>query len=490
MSKRKSGFSHDIIVIGGGAAGLSTASGCAQLGMKTALIERSSMGGDCLYYGCIPSKTLLRSTAVLQAAREAERFGVAEGIQVDLDSIKMPTLNARIQGVINRIEPHDSPERFRSLGVDVYNISARFLDPHQIELEDGTRLSAPRMVLATGSKPAVPPVPGLSESGFLTNLDAFSQEKLPSRLITLGGGPIGVELSQAFARLGVQVTIVEAMPEILPREDADMAGIIRARLEREGVRVLTGSSAAEVTRTQAGVTMQLQNGTQLEADEILVATGRSADNESLDYQKAGIRTERGYFTVDDKLRTSCRHIMAVGDCNGRMQFTHTASAEASLAVRRMGLRLPGKMNWKTIPWCTYTEPELASAGYNENRAAADGLRFDTVEVDLAGNDRALAEGEPEGKLKMLFDAKKRVIGVQIIAPHAGELLLPGIMAVQHRWKLSQFLSPVFPYPTISEAYKTAAGKVYSPKLFNPRVRALLRLLFGYRGGTGAKRGSA
>ncbi|GAB6091415.1 dihydrolipoyl dehydrogenase family protein [Spirochaeta dissipatitropha] len=477
----KTSYTHDIIIIGGGAAGLSTASGCAQLGMKTALVEREHTGGDCLYFGCVPSKTLIRSASVMQSARDAEHFGLQVAVQISQDVLNMTALNQRIADVIGTIAPHDSPERFRDLGVDVFECTARFLDSHRLALSEGSEISAKKIVLATGSRPAVPPIKGLEETGFLTNKDIFSMKKLPESIITIGGGPIGVELSQALARLGSKVFLVELAAHILPREDADMAAIVAGRIQREGVELICGTGVTSVSRQGKSVELVLADGRSLHAEQILLATGRSGNVEDLDIEKADVTIERGYFRVDSRLRTSKKHIYAIGDCNGRMQFTHTAAAEASLMVKQLALHLPGKMNWDAIPWCTYTEPELASVGLNESAAAAAGIRYSTAEAALSNNDRALAENESEGKLKLLYDPGKKLIGAQIAGPHAGELLLPAIIALSKGWKISAFLSFMYPYPTVSEAYKRAVGEVYSSKLFNPRVRRLLRILFGYRG---------
>lgn len=474
-------YTHDIIIIGGGAAGLSTASGCTQLGMKTALVEREHTGGDCLYFGCVPSKTLIRSASVLQSARESTAYGLTEAVTVHPERMKLENLNQRIADVINTISPHDSPERFRNLGVDVFECSARFLDPHHLSLSEGSEISAARIVLATGSRPAVPPIKGLKETGFLTNKDIFSMNELPERILTIGGGPIGVELSQALARLGSKVTLIEMAEHILPREDADMADIISKRIQKEGVELVCGTGVTSVSRNKTGVELVLGDGRTLQADLILLAVGRSGNVEDLDIEKAGVQVERGYFTVDAQLRTSQKNIYAIGDCNGRMQFTHTAAAEASLLVKKLALHLPGKMNWDIIPWCTYTEPELASVGLNETAAAAAGIQYSVAEANLQNNDRALAENESEGKLKLLYDARKKLIGAQIAGPHAGELLLPAIIAFRKGWKISRFLSFTYPYPTVSEAYKRAVGEVYSSQLFNPLVRKILRILFRYRG---------
>lgn len=484
-------YTHDIIIIGGGAAGLSAASGCAQLGMKTALIEPHKTGGDCLYHGCVPSKTLIRSAAAVQAVRDWPHYGIhfpnlgAKELQHlernNLGQADPKPINHRINQVIQTIEPHDSPERFRNLGAEVLLESAEFLDPHTIKTQSGQILSAKKLVLATGSRPKIPPIPGLQETGFITNLDVFSLETLPTSLVVLGAGPIGIELSQTMARLGVNVTLVEAANQILPREDRDMAAILQARLEKEGVRILTQVMATGASKEGSSKAVLLNNGQKIMAEEILVAVGRTGNIENLGLEKAGIKTDRGFFLVDNQLRTSQNHILAVGDCNGKFLFTPVAGAEGGLVVRKFALGLPGKMTYQAVPWVTYSEPELASVGVNETEAQGQNLSFKVLKVAMNTVDRALAEGEDQGIAKILIDDKDRVIGVQILGPHAGEMLLPGVFAVKEGWKVGRFLGPMVPYPTVSEVYKKAAGAYLGPKLFNPRVKKFLKFLYGFRG---------
>ena len=495
---------HDVIIVGGGAAGLSAASGCAQLGMKTALIEPHHTGGDCLYYGCVPSKSLLRSAAVAAGFKYAPDFGIApsaataksSGHEPPRGPVPFRPVASRISRIIESIAPHDSPERFRGLGVEVFEQAARFSDAHTLLLADGERISAPRIVLATGSRPRPLPIKGIEETGYITNIDLFSLDALPASIVILGGGPIGVEMGQALSRLGVAVSILEAAPQILGREDPDMAAIIRRRLLREGVQIREGVAVVEASRrppgevqhgkarrgkTQHGKVLLLSDGSKIEADEILMAAGRIGNTEHLNAEAVGIEVRNGFFAVDHKLRTSIRHILAIGDCNGKHLFTHVAGAEASVAVRRLALRLPASMDYRAVPWVTYTEPELASVGYNEQRAREAGLKYRVATVGMDRNDRARTESETDGKIKILYDGRRRILGVQIVGPHAGETVMPAVMAVARRWKLGRLLGPICPYPTVSEIYRTAAGAALTPSLFNARNRALLRLLFRYRG---------
>lgn len=478
-------FSHDVIILGGGSGGLTAAAGCAQLGMKTALIDKERLGGDCLHYGCVPSKTLIRTATIAQQAREAPRFGLPS---VEVGAIDMAAVNARIAGVIEGIAEHDSPERFGKLGAEVFLGHAEFTSPHEIRLDGSETLSAPKIILATGSSPRVIPFPGLDDAGYITNLDAFSLERLPQRLVTIGAGPIGLELSQAFARLGSSVTVVDIAPQVLPREDADMAEIVAARAASDGVAFRLGAKIDRVERDGSAKRVVLTNAEgaeeTIEADEILVAVGRQGNTEGLGLEAAGVEVEKSFATVNSKLQTSQKHILAVGDVNGRFLFTHIAGAEGSLAVRRVALHAGGSMDYRTVPWVTYTEPELASVGYNEARAKEAGVDYRCVVESYASNDRARAEDETEGRIKILLDGKDRVIGTQIAGLHAGELLAPSLFAVSSRWKARELMGVTYPYPTLSELHRKAVSGYMAPRLFNDRIRGLLRFFFRYRGGGG------
>jgi pyruvate/2-oxoglutarate dehydrogenase complex dihydrolipoamide dehydrogenase (E3) component len=451
--------------------------------MKTALIDKERLGGDCLHYGCVPSKTLLRSASVYQLARETERFGLP-GLR--LPAVDMGPINSRIAGVIAQIQKHDSPERFRSLGAEVFLGHAEFISPHELTI-DGQTISAPRIILATGSGPKLIPVPGLEEAGFITNLDAFSLPSLPSRIVTIGAGPIGLELSQAFRRLGAAVTIVDIAPQVLPREDADMAAVVHAKLEAEGIVLRLGVSIKRVERHGSEKRLVISAGAGedvVAADEILLAAGRTGNTEGLGLDRAGVKVEGGFVPVNSKLETSQKHILAVGDVNGQFLFTHVAGAEGSVAVRRIALHAGGAMNYRRVPWCTYTDPELASIGYNEQRAEEAGIACRVLTEPFSATDRAQAEGETEGRIKVLLDAKDRVIGTQIAGYHAGEMILPSLFAVASAWKARAVMGPIYPYPTLGELHRRTISNYMAPRLFNDRIRGILRFLFRYRGQAG------
>jgi pyruvate/2-oxoglutarate dehydrogenase complex dihydrolipoamide dehydrogenase (E3) component len=395
----------------------------------------------------------------------------------------MEQVNKRVQSVIGTIAHHDSPERFESLGAEVLFGSPTFTSPHEVDL-DGQSLSARSIIIATGSSPRTVPIPGLEEAGFITNLDIFSLSTRPNRLIVIGAGPIGVEMSQAFTRLGTAVTLLDLAPQILPKEDADMTTFVENRLREEGAdlrlsvsvkRVETEGSTKRVVIDKDGVEDVV------EGDEILLSAGRQGNTSELALENAGVSVERSYIQTDSKLRSSQKHILAVGDCNGRFLFTHVAGAEGSVAVRRAALRVGGTMSYQSVPWCTYTDPELASVGYNEMRAKEAGIDYDVVSESFSAVDRAHAEGESEGVIKILIDRKGRIIGTQIAGHHAGELLLPSLFAASQNWKLRKTMSPIIPYPTMGEIHRKAASSYYAPKLFNDRVRGILRFFFRYKG---------
>lgn len=472
-------FSHDVIVIGGGAAGLSAAAGTAQLGLKTALIDRDKLGGDCLHFGCVPSKSLIKTADYYYELKNSKELGLPEIIRPNID---IETINQRIQKIIKTIEHHDSPERFKKLGCEVYLDSVRFLDRHTVITGDGKKMSAKKIIVATGSSPRMPVVKGLVETGFITNRDAFSLKKLPTHLITIGSGPIGIELSQAFLRLGVKVSLITHSANILSKDDKDMTDYVKDDLVESGVNITFNSKILKVEKCDnekvVHYSVDGKNYT-IKGDEILLAVGREGNSEGLDLEKIGVKLKHKYIVVDKYLRSTVKNIMAIGDINGQYLFTHVAGAEASIAIKKTVFGLKSTMNYSKVPWCTYTKPEIASIGYNELRAKKDGIKYTVVEANIEDNDRAHAEGKTVGKIKVLIDKKERVIGTQIVADHAGELILPSIMTLGK--KLMTLMSPIYPYPTLGEIHRKVAGNYYGPKLFNKKIRKVLRFLFHYRG---------
>ena len=474
-------YTHDVVIVGGGAGGLSAASGCVQLGLKTALIEKELMGGDCLYYGCVPSKTLIKSARVYRQASEFKKYGLPE---VTLPKPDLGQVMDRVQSVITAIEPHDSPERYRDMGVEVLFGDPEFISPHEIKVDEKTTVSSKKIILATGSSPMVLPIPGLEEAGYITNMNIFTLRELPDHLITIGAGPIGVEMSQSFLRLGSKVTILDFADHVLPREDADVAEIIQKKLIDEGAEVVMGAAVKSVEANGASKTVTYtQNGKEgtVTGDTILLAAGRRGNTDTLGLDRVGIKTENSFILTDSHLKTSQKHVLAIGDCNGKYLFTHVAGTEGSLAVRNVALKLPVTMDYEAVPWCTYCDPEVASIGLNETRARERGIEYRVVESGFNDVDRALAEAATEGKVKILIDKKERIIGTQIVGAHAGELIISSIHAIRKKFKLMDLLSPIYPYPVLGEIQKKAAGAFLGKKLFNPKVRKILRTIFGYRG---------
>ncbi|MRR14985.1 MAG: FAD-dependent oxidoreductase [Deltaproteobacteria bacterium] len=478
-----SGYEYDLGILGGGAAGLTAAAGAAQFGARTILIEKSSrLGGDCLHFGCIPSKTLIRTAKVASLIRRSREFGLPEA---SLGSVDLGAVMDRVKSVIGKIQEHDSPQRFCTLGAEIAFGEASFADAHSVDLQ-GRRISAARWIIATGSAPALPPVDGLGSVPCLTNETLFDERRLPGKLIVLGGGPVGLELAQAMGRLGAAVTVVEAADQILGPEDADMAAIIRRRLEQEGITILTSTRA--VRAASDGGQIHLTTGDAagggirvITADALLAAAGRRPNTEGLGLANAGVvHTARG-IPVDARTRTNIPHIYACGDVNGQFPFTHVAGYEAGVALANAVLHLPRRVDYGKIGWCTYTDPEIASIGFNEKRAQKEGIPYRVWEESFADNDRAMAEGETEGKIKLLVSPAGKMLGCQIIGAHAGELIHEWVLSLSGGVKLSTLAGAVHIYPTLAEISKRVSGKPFAEKIFSDRTRSVLKFIFSLKG---------
>ena len=468
----------DICVIGGGSGGLSVASGAAQMGARVVLFEADQMGGDCLNSGCVPSKALLAAAKAAHYTTGNPDMGISGApANVDFAAVK-----AHVAAVIAGIAPHDSVERFSGLGVRVIEEHARFAGPRVVR-SASYEVTAKFIVIATGSKAAIPPIPGLDSVPFHTNETIFADTDKPSHLAIIGGGPIGIEMAQAHRRLGCAVTVIEAA-HILGRDDPELAGLVTARLATEGIRLIEEIGVREVSKnTDTGdgadaITITLANGTYITASHLLVATGRTPSGGDLDLEAAGIRTERGAIVTDRRLRTSCKRVFAIGDVTGRAPFTHMAGYHAGIVIRNMLFRLPAKIDDRLTPWVTYTDPELAHVGMAEGAAsAAYGAANIRVErVPLTGNDRARAERRTEGMVKVITHRDGQILGAGIVAPAAGEMIMAWSLAIARRQKIAAMASTIAPYPTYGDASKRAAGQFFTQRLFSPRTRALVRLL--------------
>jgi pyruvate/2-oxoglutarate dehydrogenase complex dihydrolipoamide dehydrogenase (E3) component len=475
-------YDYDMIIIGGGAAGLTVAAGAAQLGAKTALIAKARLGGDCLFYGCVPSKTLIKTAKVYHYAKHLKTFGLPE---VDVPPCDLGSVMDHVNQVIHQVAAHDSVERFQGLGVDVIFGSPEFVSDHEVRIH-GKTLSSSRFTVATGSRPMVIPIEGLQQAGFITNIETFSLKDLPPRLAVLGAGPIGAELAHALARLGSKVVLIDILEYPLGFEDDDMAAVVIKQMVHDGISLRMRSKAKRVYQEKDHKVLVIEGkeGKEdlIECDEILLATGRRPNVEGLNLEAAGvIYTKRGIET-DLHMQTSQKHIYAAGDVNGQFPFTHIAGAEGAMIVRNAIMHIPGKINYNMTPWVIFTDPEMASIGYNEKRARADNISYDIYSEDFAEVDRALAESEYEGKIKILTrSGSNKIIGVQIVGLHAGELIGASVLALNKGMKLADLATPIFAYPTLSEIHKKSAGKYYAQKIFSPKVKSILKFFFGYQG---------
>ena len=463
----------DICVIGGGSAGLSFAAGAAQLGRKVVLVEKGKMGGDCLNYGCVPSKALIAAASYAAAIRGATPFGVSGGEPL----VDFPAVMDHVQAVIAAIAPHDSVERFEGLGVKVILARGEFTGPRTIEA-GGVEINAKHFVIATGSSPTAPPIPGLSETAHFTNETIFANRKRPSHLIVIGGGPIGTELAQAHQRLGSAVTIVDGLT-ILNREDSEAADIIRKSLIADGVRLNENKQISRVSRSDAGVRVFMEDGEAIEGTHLLVATGRHANLDGLGLEKAGVEMAAGKLKLDARLRTTNKRIYAAGDAAGGPQFTHLAGDHASTLVRNILFKTPAKRRDWLSPRATYCDPEVASVGMSEAEAVAADSSCRVVRWSLTENDRAQAERETEGFIKAFIGKGGRILGATIVGRGAGDLIGLWAFALANRLKIGAMTAYIAPYPTRGEISKRAGGAYYTPTLFSDRTRALVKLLASF-----------
>jgi pyruvate/2-oxoglutarate dehydrogenase complex dihydrolipoamide dehydrogenase (E3) component len=462
----------DLAVIGAGAAGLSVTAAAAQLGLRVALIERDRMGGDCLNAGCVPSKALLAAGHAATAARRAGRFGIhLPEPRIDWDEV-----SAHVHGAIAAIAPMDSEARYRALGATVIRGEARFLDPDTLSV-DGKRLTARRFVIAAGSRAAMPPIPGLQFAAPLTNETMFATLPRPTHLLVLGGGPAGLEMAAAHAALGCQVTLVE-QARIASTQDPELVDALRRALRHQGVTIREGTPVVGV---EAGPTLVLADGTRIGGSHLLIAVGRQPNLEALALDAGRVRAGPRGIATDSGLRSPTnRRVYAAGDIAdpaglGPRAFTHVGAYHAAIVVRRAIFHLPARLDYAALPGVIYTAPELAQVGMTEMAARAAGLNPRVLRWPMAENDRAIAEHDTAGMVKLVA-ARGRVVGAGILAPHAGEMIGQWALAIAARVRLSTLASLVLPYPTRAEAGKRAAGSYFTAAFLSPRVRAVARLL--------------
>ena len=472
---------YNLVVIGGGTAGLVTAAGAAGLGAKVALVERHLLGGDCLNYGCVPSKAIIRSSRVVAEVRDADRFG----INVSRAEVDFPAVMERMRRLRAGISHHDSAQRFQELGVDVFLGAARFSGPDTVEV-DGKTLHFNKAVIATGGRAVHPDLEGLAEAGFLTNETVFSLTERPARLLVLGGGPIGCEFAQAFQRLGSQVTLLHKHDLIMNKEDADAAELIQRRFVADGVHLILNAKPGQVTKAAAGKVVHYERNGQtaeIEVDEILVGAGRAPNVEGLNLEAAGVRYEGGRgrgVIVNDRLQTTNAHIYAAGDICLPYQFTHLADAAARIVIQNALFFGRKKFSALTIPWCTYTDPEVAHVGLSEAEAEKKGIAIQTFVKPLSEVDRAVLDGEEEGFVKILVKSgSDKILGATIVARHAGEMISEVSTAMVGKTGLGTLAAVIHPYPTQAEAIRQT-GDLYNRTRLTPFVRKLFSRFLAWR----------
>lgn len=472
-------YDYDLVVFGAGAAGLVAATGSAALGAKTALVEKDKLGGDCTWRGCIPSKTLLKSAQVFSLLSRAKEFGIS----VDSGAKFSPEpVMAHVRDVTKKIASHHPAELFEKRGIRVFFGSPQFIDANSIEL-NGRRISAKRFIIACGSRPLVPSIDGLNDVDYLTNENIFDLEALPGSLAVLGAGPIGVELALAFARLGVEVSIVEMFDRPLIREDKEVADVLLNSFKQEGIKIFTEKRAVKFSRDQGLAVITLEdkekNLSLVKAEKVLVAVGRAANVEGLCLEKAGVKCSSKGIEVDAALKTSAKNIYACGDIVGPYQFSHMAEYQAIIAIGNALLPFKRKVDYSVVPWCTFTDPELARVGLTEEEARA---RYENIKVYRApynANDRAVTDLEETGFAKVITDKKGYILGAHIVGANAGELIHEYVLAKSAGLKINKLSSAIHIYPTLSQVVKRSADQYYFDLMKKPLVKMFFHLMMKF-----------
>ena len=457
---------YDLIVIGGGAGGLTVAAGAASLGGKVALIEKEKQpGGDCLHFGCVPSKALIEIANRLKRARSLEEFGVHVS-----ENLRMEAVMKKVKEAIGHIQVHDDADRFRKLGVDVYIGLGAFQSKNEVIINNGEIIYGKRIVISTGSRPFIPSVPGLKENGFITNETIFSLSTLPKRLLVLGGGPIGIEMAQAMARLGSDVTVVEKSDGVLVKEDEEVQQLMKDVLSKE-MKLLYNATVKSIETGPNGkvVHLTVEKGEQeisIEVDEILVATGRTPNSDKLQLNNANVETDdRGHIKVNARLQTNIPHIYAVGDVNGTLPFTHVAGMEGKLVVQNALIGLRRKIDYSNVPWVTYTSPEVFHLGLTEAEANEQRMDYDVYKVDLSEVDRFVTDHQTTGFVKIITNKKGKIIGAHAVGNHAGDWMQEVVFSKHFKKKLGSISNVIHPYPNHSAAVQRAADAYWRKKLF-------------------------
>jgi pyruvate/2-oxoglutarate dehydrogenase complex dihydrolipoamide dehydrogenase (E3) component len=467
---------YDVVIIGGGSGGLVVASAAAQLNAKVALVERDRLGGDCLWYGCVPSKSLIHASRIAYQVKNGHTFGISTA-NVEIDFAKAMGHVHQTQATI---EPHDSPERFRGLGVDVIFGQGQFMDDLTFEVND-RELQARSFVVSTGSRPAIPPIQGLEEAGYLTNETVFSLKEKPHSLAVIGAGPIGCELGQAFHRLGCPVTLIASRDRILPKEDPEAAAVVQAQFASENMTILTNTRPDRVEVLDGQKVLYMGDEKLATVDEILIATGRHPNVESLNLDIAGVKVAKHGIQVNQKLQTTNSRIYACGDVIGGYQFTHVAGYEASVVLKNALFLPASKADYRVVPWCTFTDPELAKVGLSEAEARQSyGDDIYVLKQEFAGVDRAQAEGSTQGFAKIITRSNGEILGATFVGPSAGELIHEVVMAMTNKMKVSALTGHIHIYPTLAEVNsKTALLLTKQKYAQNRRLQRILKKVFDF-----------
>lgn len=476
---------YDAIVIGGGAAGLTSAGIAANFGAKTIMIEKEQLGGDCTWTGCVPSKTLIKAASVLHQAKHSSKYGLS----ISLESVDTAKIMEHVDQVRKEVyEDADKPEIFEDMGIEVANGTASFINEHTIKIVDHKGLvreiTGRYIFICTGAKAFVPPIPGVDEVEVLTNESLFEIKKLPKKLIIVGAGPIGTEMAQSFNRLGSEVHVLDMTPGILENDDPELTEILLNKLKEEGVHYHLGSSVNRLEKSEFGVTVHFKKENKslvIDGDAVLMATGRRANITSLNLDAAGVKADKGGIEVNDKCRTNQRHIYAVGDVTGRYQFTHMSEHMAKVAVTNALLKVPMKIDHKHVPWATYTDPELAHVGASEKQLRESGVSFEIYRFPFSKIDRAITDGQTTGLIKVL--AKKwngKILGASVVGAHAGEMISQYALAMKNGVTLRNFADTIHPYPSYGLGARRAADQWYIKNQSESVVKWIQRI-FRYRG---------
>jgi pyruvate/2-oxoglutarate dehydrogenase complex dihydrolipoamide dehydrogenase (E3) component len=475
MSEEQKQILHpDFCVIGAGAGGLSFAAGASQMGASVVLLESEKMGGDCLNYGCVPSKALLAASKIGHEIKKSSQFGW----EISDSKLDFKKVHEHIQSVIDAIAPNDSVERFEGFGVKVILEEGKFIDKTTLETKKHL-IKAKHFIISTGSKPFIPPIEGLNSVKYYTNESIFNLEELPKHLAVIGGGPIGIEMAQAFGRLGSKVTILEAFTA-LPKDDPSMTNKLKEILVAEEVEINENIKISSVSQIDEGILFTYKNKKneehKLVVTHVLVATGRKANIENLNLEVADIKASSKGIEVNANLRTSNSKVYAIGDCIGGYQFTHVAGYHAGLAIRNSIFKLRAKVQTKAIPWVTYTDPELAHVGFSQQQLKEKKISYKVLEMEFDENDRAQAEKRTDGAIKVLVSPKGYVLGATILGTHAGELIYPWVILIQNNLKISAITSSIAPYPTLNDINKRIAGSFYTDKVFSPFMKKMVKFI--------------